>query len=343
MYRPAAITQRDGSEHASSNCRFAAAATGIDFHTLGSIESDGADMRDRSGDPSGGSTSDDAERSWSSYDQDLRVRDGLTWADAEDDLRDGRLVHIDVWHAAVGGPCLSGSGGYGHTMAIAPERDGSRWLVSDPWCNPPKWKWTEAAKLRAGAEEWADRCGWRSAQSGGPRDVRQLTRHALLRIVRELMGRWYPGHELDPGDDDYQPGTGGGAPVLFTTSRVQGASDMSIQAPASLESEYTLTVPEGTSFYADGDLREKLGTLGSERTYPYVGLVNGAESRAVVIVTSKPYGDDDDKPTVCYVPKGAGDPVHHPPAEPPDPGDPGGRDQLWRSWLESDPHAPDAP
>ena len=46
------------------------------------------------------------------------------------------MVMLDVWHASTGGPCLSGSGAYGHTMIVAPERSGADWLTSDPWCKP---------------------------------------------------------------------------------------------------------------------------------------------------------------------------------------------------------------
>ena len=128
-YRAAPITQRDGSPLANSNCRMAAVATGIDYHTAGAITSTGAEMRTRQSDQVGGTDSGDAAEAWATYGQDLAIRDGRTWADLVVDLDAGRAVQLDVWHATAGGPCLSGSGAYGHSMAVAPERSGSRLLV----------------------------------------------------------------------------------------------------------------------------------------------------------------------------------------------------------------------
>ena len=100
-------------------------------------------------DQSGGTDSGDAAEAWASYGQSLRIRDGETWADAVDDLEDGRLVHLDVWAAAMApAGCPSGTGQYGHTIAVAPEQSGTRWLVSDPWCSPPKWAWIDEVLLR---------------------------------------------------------------------------------------------------------------------------------------------------------------------------------------------------
>src|SRR5262245_22800353 len=174
-YRATPITQRDGSALANSNCRMASIATGIDYDTLGAKRSTGAKMRSYTDDQSGGTDANDAAQSWQrGYSESLRIRNGATWDDAEADLRAGRLVHLDVRHATVGGPCLSGSGAYGHTMAVAPEASGSRWLVADPWCSPPNWQWVEAAKLQAGAERWASEVGRSSVDDGGPRDVRLI-------------------------------------------------------------------------------------------------------------------------------------------------------------------------
>ena len=133
MYRAKPVTQRDGSPQQFSNCRLASGASGLDFQTQGAKRSTGEEMRKRSGDPSGGTTSDDAARAFKSYDEPLAIGDGRTWADALDLLLDGHLVHIDVWHQTTGGPCMSGSGRYGHTMAIAPEQSSSgKWLCQRP-------------------------------------------------------------------------------------------------------------------------------------------------------------------------------------------------------------------
>ena len=121
-YRPAPVTQRDGSSLANSNCRMASIATGLDFHTLGAKKSTGAKMRSYTSDQSGGTDSGDADEAWAQgYGEDLNVEDGKSFDDALAALQEGHLVHLDVWHASVGGPCLSGSGAYGHTIVVAPD------------------------------------------------------------------------------------------------------------------------------------------------------------------------------------------------------------------------------
>ncbi len=181
MYRATPVTQRDGSALANSNCRMASVATGIDYHTLGAIVSTGAEMRSRQSDQVGGTDSGDAAKAWASYGQDLRIMDGSTFDDALADLDVGRCLQLDVWHAAAQGPCLSGSGAYGHTMAVAPERSGTRWLVADPWCSPARWTWWEESLLRAGAEKLGTQAY--SAATAGPRGVRN---------ERELIERMRP-------------------------------------------------------------------------------------------------------------------------------------------------------
>jgi hypothetical protein len=220
-YTPTPITQRDGSSLANSNCRMASIATGLDYDTKGAKKSTGKAMRSKQDDQSGGTDSGDAKQAWDrGYGENLSIRDGETWADLLGHLRDGHLVHVDVWHASVGGPCLSGSGAYGHTMVILPTLTGSNWKVSDPWCSPAKWSNVSEAKLKAGAEEWGRRVYGAAAleadypaDSSGPRDPRVLV--VVSRIVRRLMSLSYPGHETtmpNPPPAD----TGGGQPILFT-------------------------------------------------------------------------------------------------------------------------------
>jgi hypothetical protein len=74
----------------------AAVACGIDHHTKGSVLSTGAEMRSRQSDQTGGTDSGDASQAWATYGQDLLIRDGSTFDDLLDDLRDGRQVQIDV-------------------------------------------------------------------------------------------------------------------------------------------------------------------------------------------------------------------------------------------------------
>ena len=219
-YRAKPITQRDGSSLANSNCRMASIATGLDFHTLGAKTSTGKAMRAHQDDQSGGTGSDDAKQAWSEgYDESLRVMDGYSWSNVLSDLRAGRLVHLDVWHATAGGPCLSGSGAYGHTMAVAPEYDGSsKWLVADPWCSPGKWTWWPESKLKAGAEEWGRRVLY-TATGGMPPWGTPAWRKRLAELAKLLMSRWDPGHPApDPGDN---PDTGGAQAVMYTTTKAQ--------------------------------------------------------------------------------------------------------------------------
>jgi len=313
-YRAAPVTQRDGSSLENSNCRYASIATGIDYHTLGKTKSTGKKMRDYSNDPSGGSWSADGVRAWENgYDMKLGVDDGETWDDAVDMLHEGRLVHLEVWSAQTGGPCCTSA--CGHVMAVAPEsRQNSNgdweWLVADPWCKPPKWVWWRASRLRSGAEEWADRCGFRSAQGGGPRDIRDLHRERLAVIVKELMGRWTPDRPLKEKDDDYEPslwlqgGATGGAPILFTHTKAQtGVQDVAINTSANdpVTSSRRVALSEGTDFFSDAALTRKLADLSNDRVVPLLGTAVGEDGRAVVINTSHPYSDGEARPTIVYV------------------------------------------
>ena len=184
-YRPAPITQRDGSKLANSNCRMASIATGLDYDTKGAKKSTGARMRTYTDDQAGGTDSGDARQAWSrGYTEGLTIRDGNSFDELLGDLRAGRLVHIDVWHASVGGPCLSGSGNYGHTMVVLPNSKAGSWLVSDPWCNPAKWSRVSETKLRAGAEEWGRQVYGRARSSPTTRPA------APTRATRGCCASW---------------------------------------------------------------------------------------------------------------------------------------------------------
>lgn len=224
MYRAKAITQRDGSKLANSNCRMASIACGLDFDTLGRKKSTGGTMRTFTADQLGGTDSGDAREAWSKgYQETLTVRDGNGWGQVLVDLKAGRLVHLDVWHAnlAGAGVCVSGEGRYGHTVAVAPEQhtDG-RWLVSDPWCLPAKWVWVSEKTLRLAAEEWGSRV-FNNATRGRRTPLPPLGSGELGLILaamaRQLMTQFYPENEATPsaipsGD------TGGPPPVLFTVT-----------------------------------------------------------------------------------------------------------------------------
>jgi hypothetical protein len=343
MYRAKPVTQQDGSPHANSNCRLASAATGLDFDTLGKKTSTGKEMRRRSGDPSGGTTASDAVRAWATYSETLSTQNGKPWGDVIASLNAGRLVHLDVWAARAGGPCCKSA--VGHTIAVAPEQNGEgKWLTMDPWCKPPKWVWWPEAKLKAGAEEWADRCGWRSKTLGYDRDVRKVSKAVLERIVRELMTMWTPDHPLKPENDDYEPETFGVMPTLWTRTDAHPdaapeGTDMSINTNGSnLEPTRRVKMTAEAGFYADADLTEKYGTLskGSERKF--IGPVVGSKASAILVNTSKPYDDGTDRPTIVYVDETKHGDSYQVPAPPPDNA---ARDKEWRDWLSKDADAPD--
>jgi hypothetical protein len=341
-YRAAPVSQRDGSALANSNCRCASIATGLDYQTLGGRTSTGSKMRSYMDDQSGGTDSGDAAQAWSrGYGQDLRVRDGYSFDDALADLRDGRLVHLDVWHSAAGGPCLSGSGGYGHSMAVAPERNGSDWLVADPWCSPGKWVWWPESKLRAGAEKWGSQV-YTQAVAGvpGPIDEDELRRLMVLAALA-LMRRWRPGREA-PEDP---PDTGGsGGRIMYTTTKAQaagGGDDMAITAASGMTTNYVCRLGQGRDFFADANLTERLGELSKDATAVYIGAAIGETveggSRAVLLNTGTPYQDKVARPTIVYVVADAcwgGGPEPVPPAPPTDvEAALAERDQDWRDWL----------
>lgn len=333
-YRAVPITQRDGSDLASSNCRMASIATGIDFETRGATTSTGSAMRARQSDQSGGTDSGDAVQAWRSYSETLAVGDGGTFDDLLDELAAGKLVHVDVWHASVGGPCLSGSGAYGHTMAVAPESSGSRWLVADPWCSPPKWVWVETARLRAGAETWGDKVYTTARATPGWDTGGAAIRAAILRaVVKRLMSANHPGgaEGIDAGD------TGGsGGPILFTTTDVAGGSDMAIQAVGGVTSGYTCALSKGEDFYADADLRDRLGELSADAKVRYIGGVIHGVARAILVSTGTAYSDKVARPTIVYIPTAACTPVADPVAPPADPDVDAAlaaRDDAWSTWL----------
>jgi len=157
MSTPPATTQRTGTALANSNCRMASGCTGIHFQTGGKVYPTPDQMRARSGDTEGGTSSDDLAKAWSSYGESLRVRNGQDFDAVLGDLAAGRLVMLDVWVDAMDAVCVSGSGGYGHTVGVLGPKVGSKWNVMDPWCSPGKWVYVNESQLRAGAEAWGKR------------------------------------------------------------------------------------------------------------------------------------------------------------------------------------------
>jgi hypothetical protein len=250
-YRPKFVTQRDGSALANSNCRCASIAMGLayDADPQGSKTSTGSKMRSYMDDQSGGTGSDDASQAWDrGYDESLRVRDGHTFADALADLKAGRIVHLDVWAAKMSGsPCISGSGAYGHTIAVLPDVNADGWAVGDPWCTDGYHRIAESS-LRAAAEYWGGQVYSLAADeadypSGGPPPTDPRVLAIVRRIVRRLMTQYDPSHPAPepPGRD-----TGGGA-ILFTTTRAVTEDD--VERPLFGATGKLLTIPAGTKHY----------------------------------------------------------------------------------------------
>jgi len=328
----------------------ASIAMGLDYHTAGDRVATAAKMRTYTDDQSGGTGSDDARQAWDrGYDQSLRVMDGSTFADVLDDLKAGRVVHLDVWAASVGQECLSGSGAYGHTVAVLPDHNGDGWAVGDPWCTGGYGRIPQA-DLQRGAEYWGGQVYSLAADepdypSGGPgpRDPRVLV--IVQRIVRRLMTQYDPSKPAPapPGRD-----TGGGA-VLYTTTKVQSGTtapeegdDMAIQAASGLTSNYRIDIAAGVAFYADANLTAQEGSMSAAASVVYVGGPIGETepSRAVLVTTGTVYDDGEKRATVVYVDK---DDVPEPyRIEAPVPVPPSddeleaaleARDAEWREWL----------
>jgi len=341
MYRATPITQRDGSSLANANCRMAAVSTGIDFHSKGAITSTGGEMRSRQSDQSGGTDSGDAAQAWETYGQELLVRDGQTFADLLDDLREGRCVQIDVWHASSEGPCVSGSGAYGHSMAVAPESNGSRWLTSDPWCSPGAWEWWEESLLRAGAEHLGS-MAYTQATGGrfGPRNERELLER--MRIARYALFTLYRPDR--PASQD-PPATGGGGRIFFTATRPQGTSsveegELPINAAPHLVTDQRADAAKGVEFFADANLSRRLGSMSKDAVVTVVGAPIGESveggSRAILVNTASAYNDGTVRPTIVYVSAGAIDPYTVPQTPPTSPDIEEAlalRDSDWREWL----------
>jgi hypothetical protein len=357
MYRAKPVTQRDGSKLQNSNCRMASISTGLDFHTVGAKTSTGGKMRSYTTDQTGGTDSGDAKQSWAKgYTEALTIRDGGTWAQALADLRAGHLINLDVWHEACQGPCLSGSGRYGHNMAIAPEKSGSRWLVSDPWCNPAKWQWWEEDLLRVGAEEWGRRL--RAGTAGeGTFASRALYILALAATAKRLMTESTPDSETPPNHlgvtdpEGEATDTGGASTIMWTRTRSQnggsnggGGSDdvrfinMSSAAP----SGWLINVGETTRWsWLDG---KDGGDIPGKGAVEWVGKADSlTDDHIIRISIPQPYSDGKARPSGVLL-HSTNDPYTAPVTPTPEPPPSTdckaevaaaltARDREWEEWL----------
>lgn len=268
-YKPAPISQRDGSSLANSNCRMASIATGIDYETKGGTKSTGSKMRSYSGDTSGGTSSSDAVHSWSTgYSRSLSVRDGRTFEDALADLRAGRFVHLDVWAAAMGG-CLSGDGGYGHTVAVLPDCLDGAWLVADPWCSPGKWQRITESKLRAGAETWGGEVyGAAALEADYPTAGADTTDPLVLAIVRRIVDRLMELNYPDGPQGRIRFETGGGGPILYTITAAHEPES------AMIDIEVAANTPQLVDLPAGADILELDGSKRLENTAARNGVLS---------------------------------------------------------------------
>ena len=104
-----------------------------------------------------------------------------------------------------------------------------------------------------------------------------------------------------------------------------------------IKSKRRVKLTADAGFYADADLTEKYGTLdkGTERVF--MGPANGSNAHAILVNTSKPYTDGQQRPTIVYVSRDkCGDPY----GVAPEPDDDvqkaiDARDAEWRAWIES--------
>jgi hypothetical protein len=240
---------------------------GLDYESDGAKKATASKMRSYTSDQSGGTDSGDAREAWDrGYDESLDVEDGKTFSDAIASLRAGRMVHLDVWHKTLADGCISGSGEYGHTIAVVPDYNGE-WLVGDPWCTEGYERVPES-KLRAAAEEWGRRVYGAAAleadypTGGDPRDPVVLL--IIRRVVKRLMDRSYPGH-IAPIDD--YPETGGAQPILFTRTIAQPLESDMIDLYSG--TGRILVLPEGTKHY-ESPGGDQSGTIGSGTAYRVV-------------------------------------------------------------------------
>jgi hypothetical protein len=350
-YRPKPVTQRDGSKLQNSNCLMATAATGLDYHTLGKKTSTGSKMRQLSGDTSGGTNSDEIARAWKrGYDETASIRDGQPWSAVRDALDNGRLVMLQVWASTVGSP-LCCTTNVGHGISVNPETrvtSGVRqWLVADPWCKPPKWVWVDEARLRKGAEVWADKMGAAGVMFHvpvpTPEEPPTEAWHALVYAMYEYLGD--PTHPVE--DDPFDGATGPTNGVLFALTKIQKdqptpppeeITDVSVNtsANAPVTGDREAKLLKGTDLFDDAGLTQKLGDLSSERWVPIIGSANGQPGRAVIVNTGYPYSDKEARPTLLYVKEAdLKDFRAVTPPTPPDEEVIAKRDAEWRAWLDS--------
>jgi len=261
----------------------AAISTGLDFHTLGLQTAAAYEMRALQSDQEGGTDSGDAAQAWTAFGQTLRIMDGHTFDEARADLVAGRLVHLDVWAAAMApAGCPSGTGQYGHTIAVAPEQSGTRWLVSDPWCSPGKWTWIDESLLREAAETWGEMCY--AGATSGRGNLRIPVLIALMRLIgKRLMTQYRPDAPalVPPSRAD----TGGSPRIMFTTTGThdepepESAEDVMYNV-GPLTTHRDAIVKACSELYSDSSLTLRHSAVGADTALGFLGST--AEAHVVV-------------------------------------------------------------
>jgi len=325
--RPKPVTQRDNTTLQNANCRMASISTGVDFHTVGARTSTAGKMRSFTTDQSGGTGSDDAKEAWQrGFKQSLVIKDGGSWASVMVALREGRGVNLDVWHALLFSGCISGGGRYGHNIYVHPDFDGSKWLVSDPWCLPAKWVRISEAELRKAAEDW----GRRVREQTGMREPTVT----LLRVAARLLMRLYqPGREMPVSEDtvDDPEDTGGYLPIMFTTTNRQplatsgGTDDVgpTFKPTSAAIGKATVTADVSIIACSDGEFHDT--TVGLVRNvYELVTITDGkykGDPAYLVVIPGSEEAGLLLAAAANYAPN------------PPTTGDTAARDEEWREWL----------
>jgi hypothetical protein len=105
--------------------------------------------------------------------------------------------------------------------------------------------------------------------------------------------------------------------TLTSWGTAPGGDDVAIKAAPNLTTGQRADVPQGLEFFADANLRDRLGAMAKPSTLWVVGAPIGESvaggSRAVMVTTGSAYGDGGSYPTIVYVAADEIDPYSVPP------------------------------
>jgi hypothetical protein len=235
--------------------------------------------------------------------------------------------------------CPSGTGQYGHTIAVAPEKSGTRWLTSDPWCSPPKWAWIDESLLREASETWGGMCYGEATSGRG--SLAEAVLRALMRLAAKRLMSAYrpdaPATVVPPFDT-----SGSGGRIMFTTTSAPVSEslevDMPINAAPGLVTGIRARVGKGVDWFKDANLTLRGGSFSSDADIVFVGSPVGETveggAYAVQFNTGVIYADSQVRPTVAYIAVADADTYSVPlpgTGEVDEALD--NRDAEWRDWL----------